>query len=274
MDYNIKLSNGQVLKGLIKSPGKELRAIVILVHGHGEHILRYGHWADLFISRNIAFTGVDLPGHGRTEGKRGHIKKYSLLFEMIGILISESKKTFPGIPVFLYGHSLGGAIVLDYLLEINPGIKGAIVTSPALRLAFEPDKIKVKVASIMKYILPGFIQSYQLQADFLSHDREVVENYRNDPLVHGKISVNFFNGFMNSAKYSLSFASDLKTPLLLIHGSDDKICSPSGSIEFAEKAGLAELKIWEGGFHELHNEPFKEEVFEFIMEWINDRIRK
>ena len=73
---------------------------------------------------------------------------------------------------------------------------------------------------------------------------------------------------MNSAKYSLTFASGLKIPLLLIHGSDDKICSPSGSIEFAEKARLAELRIWEGGFHELHNEPFKKEVFEFIMGWI------
>ena len=274
MDYNIKLSNGQVLKGLIKSPGEKMRAIIIMVHGHGEHIQRYNHWADMFIRENIAFTGVDLPGHGRTEGKRGHVRNYSLVYEMIDVLITECKKTFPGIPVFVYGHSVGGVIVLDYLLKRNPGIKGAIVTSPALRLAFEPDKTKLKLAAVMKYFFPGFIQHSPIAVSYLSHDKEVVENYKNDPLVHGKISVNLFNGFMNSAKYSLSFASGLKLPLLLIHGSDDMICLPSGSIEFAEKAKLAELKIWEGGYHELHNEPFKNEVFAFIMKWLNNKLIK
>ena len=273
MDYNIKLTNGQVLKGLIKSPGEKLRAVVILVHGHGEHIQRYNHWAELFIGQNIAFTGVDLPGHGRTEGKRGHIKNYSLTYEMIDILINECKKTFPGKPVFLYGHSLGGVIVLDYLLRRNPIIKGAIITSPALRLAFDPGKAKLKLAAIMKYILPGLIQRSPLPVNYLSHDKNVVEDYRNDPLVHGKISVNLFHGFMNSAKYALTFASKLKIPVLLIHGSDDMICSPSGSIEFAEKARLTELRIWEGGYHELHNEPFNNEVFEFIMNWLDNKLK-
>ena len=78
---------------------------------------------------------------------------------------------------------------------------------------------------------------------------------------------------MNSAKYALSFASELKIPVLLIHGSDDMICSPSGSIEFAEKARLAELKIWEGGYHELHNEPFNNEVFAFIMNWLDNKLK-
>ena len=115
MDFNIKLSNGQVLSGVIQSPGENAKAVIIMVHGLGEHILRYSYWSDLFRNERIGFAGVDLPGHGRSDGRRGHISSYDLLDEMIDILLDTCKKTFPGIPVFIYGHSLGGAIVLNYL---------------------------------------------------------------------------------------------------------------------------------------------------------------
>ena len=85
MDYNIKLSNGQVLKGIITSPGDNLHALIIMVHGIGEHIKRYENWAELFGKNNIGFTGVDLPGHGRSDGKRGHVRDEALLNEMIDV---------------------------------------------------------------------------------------------------------------------------------------------------------------------------------------------
>ena len=96
MDFNIKLSNGQVLKGMILSPGENAKAVIVLVHGRGDHIQRYASWADLFIKEGFAFTGVDLPGHGRSEGRRGNIKSYRLLEEMINILLDSCRKTFPG----------------------------------------------------------------------------------------------------------------------------------------------------------------------------------
>ncbi len=269
MDYNIRLSNGQILRGLVTSPGNDMRALIIMVHGHGEHILRYEHWAGLFNRNNFGFTGVDLPGHGRSEGKRGHVRDEALLNEMIDVMIRESDKTFSGIPVFLYGHSLGGVIVLNYLLKKNPRIKGAIVTSPALKLAFEPGKAKLALAAIMKSIMPGLIQPTGLPVEYLSHDKAEVEKYVKDPLVHGKISVGLFHSWMNSSAYCLSHAAELKVPLLLVHGSDDKVCSPEGSTEFAGKAKLAEIRIWKGGFHELHNEPFKQEVLDYILAWVN-----
>ena len=128
------------------------------------------YWADLFRKEGIAFTGVDLPGHGRSEGRRGNIKSYRVLEEMINIMLDSCRKTFPGIPVYLYGHSLGGGIVLDYLLRVNPRIKGAIVTSPWLRLSFEPPKIKVILASIMKNLMPGLVQPTGLNVSHISHD--------------------------------------------------------------------------------------------------------
>lgn len=269
MDFNIKLSNRQVLRGMIQSPGENTKAVIILVHGLGEHVQRYIYWADLFKKEGIAFLGVDLPGHGRSDGKRGDIKSYALLGEMLDILIKSCNKTFPGCPVYIYGHSLGGGIVLEYLLRRNPKIKGAIVTSPFLRLAFEPPKIKLFIASVMKHLLPGLIQPSGLNSSHISHDKAVVEKYKTDPLVHGKISVSLFSESVTAANYSLTHASELKVPTLLLHGSDDLILSPEGSREFAGKTGMVELKIWDGGYHELHNEPFKDEVFKYIINWIN-----
>lgn len=272
MDFNIKLRNGQILRGFIKSPGEHLRAVVVFVHGLGEHIQRYSGWAGLFNETMIGFAGVDLPGHGRSEGKRGHIKNYSVTDEMINILLSECRKTFPGVPLFLYGHSLGGGIVLDYLIRKNPKVKGAIVTSPWLKLALEPEKSKIRLAGIMKNIVPAFTQSSGLIVEHISHDKGIVNKYKNDPLVHGKISVGLVHAAFSAAADALKNASKLKTPLLLIHGSDDQICSPEGSREFASKTKLAELKIWEGGYHELHNDFYRDEMFNFIISWINARL--
>ena len=268
MDFNIRLTSGQVLRGFIKSPGENMRGVIILVHGLGEHIQRYREWAGLFNREKFAFAGVDLPGHGLSDGKRGHIKNYSQTDGMIDILINECKMTFPGIPVFLYGQSLGGGIVLDYLLRMNPKVKGSIVTSPWLKLAFEPDKSKIRLASVVKGLIPSLIQPSGLVTDYLSHDREIVNKYKNDPLVHDKISVSLFISATKAGAFVLENGAMLKTPLLLIHGSEDKICSPEGSREFALKTGLAELKIWDGGYHELHNEPFNKDVFSFITDWI------
>jgi alpha-beta hydrolase superfamily lysophospholipase len=269
MDFNIRLSNGQILRGMVQSPGEHTKAVILMVHGLGEHIQRYTYWAESFKSEGIGFLGVDLPGHGRSDGRRGNIRSYHVTDEMIDILLRSCNQTFPGCSVYLYGHSLGGGIVLDYLIRKKPGLKGAIVTSPWLRLSFEPPKSKMILASFMKHLIPGLVQPSGLNVSDISHDEIVVEKYKNDPLVHGKISVSLFVEAMSAARHSLNHASELKTPTLLIHGSNDMLTSPEASREFASKTDMVELKIWDGGYHELHNEPFKEEVFRCIMEWIN-----
>jgi alpha-beta hydrolase superfamily lysophospholipase len=268
MDFNIKLRNGQVLKGIIQSPGENTKAVIVLVHGLGEHIQRYNQWSDRFKAEGFAFVGVDLPGHGRSGGRRGYIKSYQLLSEMIDILLKTVQNTFPGLPVYLYGHSMGGGIVLDYLIRKNPKIQGAIVTSPWIRLSFQPARIKLLMASVLKHILPGLVQSSGLVVSDLSHNGTISDAYEKDPLVHGRISVSLFVSTMNAGEHSLKHASELKVPTLLLHGSDDRICSPQASREFASKSPMVDLKIWDGGYHELHNEPFKDEVFRFIMSWL------
>jgi alpha-beta hydrolase superfamily lysophospholipase len=272
MDIQIKLSNKQVLRGIIKSPGENMRAGIILVHGIGEHIQRYSHWVDRFIEKGFGIVGVDLPGHGKSDGKRGKLNSYSLTDEMLDFLLAEFKKTFPGIPVFIYGHSLGGGIVLQYILQKNPEIQGAVITSPWLRLSFEPARYKLVLAGIMKSLLPSLVQPSELVVSHLSHDQNVIDTYISDPLNHDKISAGLFYSANKAGEYSLLHSEDLKVPLLLMHGSDDPITSPQGSRDFASKTNMAELKIWDGGYHELHNETFKDDVFSYIVKWIEKKI--
>ncbi len=272
MNFSIKTSNGLILRGLISNPGEEIRAVIIFVHGLGEHINRYSELYEFFSNEKIGFVGVDLPGHGQSEGRRGHIKNFAVTDNMIDIIHNSVKKTFPGIPVFIYGHSLGGGIVLDYLIRNKPRLKGAIVTSPWLSLSFEPGKVKQLLASVTKAILSGLIQKSGLVVEHLSHDMEVVRKYKADPLVHDKISVALFHSAMKAAEHSLEHARELSIPLLLMHGSDDKICSVDGSRQFASASENVDLRIWDGAYHELHNEFFRNDVFEAITEWINNKI--
>lgn len=272
MEYSIVLKNGMVLRGEISSPGGNPKAFVLFVHGLGEHIGRYSHWASYMNKNGIGFTGVDLPGHGRSDGVRGHISSYTLTDEMIGILNEHIIKTFPGVPVILYGHSLGGGIVLEHLIRRKPSVRCAVVTSPWIRLAFQPARFKIMLAGAMRHILPALTQPSGLVVDHISHDREVVQRYSSDPLVHDRISVSLFHNAMNAGAYVLLNATQLGIPVLMMHGSSDMICSPEGSREFTSASKMAELKIWDGGYHELHNEPFKADVFSYLLSWIDKQI--
>lgn len=116
------------------------------------------------------------------------------------------------------------------------------------------------------------IQESGLVVEHISHDKEEIRKYKADPLVHDKISVALFHSAMKAAEHSLEHASELSNPLLLMHGSDDMICSPEGSRQFASASENVDLRIWDGGYHELHNELFRSEVFAAITEWINRKI--
>lgn len=272
MDINIRLSNGQLLRGTINSPGEDIRGLIIFIHGLGEHVGRYSGWIDKFLKKEIGFVAFDLPGHGKSDGKRGNIKNYALVEELIDTLITENKKTFPGVPLFLYGYSLGGGIVLEYILKKKPDVAGAIVSSPWIKLSFEPPKIKLFLAKIFAWIYPGFTQKSEIDIAHFSHEPGFVDHYKKDPLIQWDISVSLYNSAIEAGTYSLQNAANLKTPLLLMHGSLDTSTSAAASAEFASKTGLAELKIWEGGYHELHNETFREDVFSYIISWIEKRI--
>lgn len=272
-EFEFKTFDGLSLFGQSWQPEDRPRAVVCLVHGIGEHSGRYVHVADSLIQSGYALISFDLRGHGKSEGPRGHTPSYEALMQDISSLLELANKQFPKLPSFLYGHSLGGNLALNYVLRHQPQLKGVIVTDPWFRLAFEPSASKIILGKIANKIYPSFSQSSGLDTKALSHDPEVVHAYENDPLVHDHISARMFIGIYQSGQWALEHASEFSLPLLLMHGGADKITSVKASSEFAGK--ITEnytLKIWNGLYHEIHNEPEKEEVFKFLIDWLDKEI--
>jgi len=251
------------------------KAIICLIHGFGEHSGRYVQVAERLTKDGYSLITFDLRGHGKSPGLRGHISSYEALLRDISSLLEISKKRFPQIPTFLYGHSWGGSLVLNYVLQYKPQLKGVIVTGPWLQLAFEPPLYKVILSKIMNSIWPSFLQISGLDTKELSHDSKIVKAYKKDPLVHSYISARMFVNIYKSGRWALEHASEFNLPLLLMHGGEDKIISCKASCEFAKKlidSKNCTFKLWEGLYHEIHNEPKKEEVLKFIINWLDWRV--
>jgi len=271
--YTWKTCDKLSLFGQCWYPEKKLLSVILLIHGFGEHSQRYEYWASKFVEEGHALITFDLRGHGKSEGKRGDAQSYDCWMKDIDILFSNTEILFPGIPKVLYGHSFGGNLAANYALQKNPQIKGLILSSPWLKLAFEVKGLRKKLVDIFYVIWPSLIQASRLQTNDISGDPVTVEKYKNDPLNHDRISVRAFFYITEAGKWALKNADKLHVPLLLMHGSGDRITSYHGSIEFAEKAKAhTTLKIWDGMYHELHNETIKEEVFDFMKTWLINTI--
>jgi acylglycerol lipase len=246
--------------------------IVAIVHGMGEYSGRYGEYvAPRLNQAGYTVIAFDHFGHGHTKGKRGHCPGYEAVLDSVDAILQKSKEFFGNnLPVFLYGHSMGGNVVANYILKRKTNIKGAVITSPMLRLAFDPPAWKLKVGALMKNIYPAFTEKTGLDPHAISKDKEAVKKYINDPLVHDKVSVNFSLPFFEAGEWAIANASDLNISTLLVHGSGDTITSHKGSEAFAHNSNQhLTLKIVEGGYHELHNDPEKEVFMQTIIDWLN-----
>lgn len=268
-EFTQQSGDGLRLYAQLWEPDAEVRAVVNLVHGLGEHIGRYTHVASALTAAGFAVLGFDLRGHGKSEGQRGHAPSWDTLMDDIGLFLSEAETRLPGQALFLYGHSLGGNLVLNYVLRRKPRLAGAIVTSPMLRTAFQPPVWKIKLGEALYNLWPSFALSNELDVKGLSHDPKVVEAYVNDPLVHNRISARMAMDMLRNGEWAIAHASELALPLLLMHGANDPVCSPKASEEFAQNApGDVTLKLWDGHYHETHNEPEKDKVLQAVIEWL------
>jgi acylglycerol lipase len=270
-DTQLDTSDGLKLYGWIRQPSGRLKGVIAHVHGMGEHSRRYDHLTAYWEDQGYASAGFDLRGHGRSGGKRGHTPSYDLLMEDIAIFLDRVANTFPGLPLILYGHSLGGNLVLNYVIRRQPAIDRVVSSAPYLRLAFKPPAWKVRLAEVLKRIVPAMSLGTGLDIRALSRDAAVISRYEADPLVHAMITMSFFTHVHAAAEASIGRASELTIPALVMHGSADTITSPTGSEAFAAaSSGRALLKVWEGCFHEIHNEPGWEELAAFVLAWIEN----
>jgi acylglycerol lipase len=254
-------------------PEASVRAVVCLVHGLGEHTGRYAHVAAALNDAGYAVLGCDLRGHGKSEGLRGHTPSYDTLMDDINRLLDEAAQRYPGKSQFIYGHSLGGNLVLNYTLRRKPPLAGVVATSPAIRVTHPLPATQLALAKVMNKIQPTMQMPNGLSLDNLARDPEVIRAYKSDPLVHNKISVRLAVEMLQAGEWALAHAAEFPLPLLLVHGTADELTSSAATQEFAGKVrGDCTLKLWDGFYHETHNEPEKAEVLAFMVAWIGSHV--
>lgn len=245
-------------------------ARVLLVHGLGDHSGRFQHVGEYFTRAGINLTGFDLLGHGKSDGQRGHADSYDVFCREIDYFLNDLVAREPSAPVFLYGHSLGGLITLYYTLLKKPrNIKGVVCTSPGLKPGYPIPAWKTTLGKMLYTIAPRFSMDNGLPLEGLSHDKEVVAAYKADPLTHPNISARVGLDLISNGEMVSAMAHEMTLPLLLMVGNADQLVDPQAVIDFGNKANhKTTLKVWDGGFHELHNETFKEDVLKTMTDWI------
>ncbi len=261
----------QVWEPKVVSP----RAVICLVHGLGEHSNRYAHVAEAFEKEGYILLGFDHRGHGRSGGARGHISSIEDFMKDIDLLLEKARASYPGLPILLYGQSLGGILVLHYSLKRRPVLKGVIASSPGLHTSLGEQTAKIFFVNLLGSFLPNTAIPSGLNTAGISRDASIVQKYIQDPLVHDKITLGFGKAMLGVTTWTLAHAGEFPLPLLLLHGKNDTIAYPSSSIEFA--SALKEnctLVLWDGAYHELHNEPEKAEVFKTMVMWVDARLRE
>lgn len=247
------------------------KAVVVLTHGLGEHSGRYPHVGKALNNAGYSLYAYDLRGHGQSGGPRGHTPAYEFLLDDLEAVIANAKGDQPGKKVFVYGHSMGGNITLNYALRRPAGLSGVITTGAWLKLAFEPPPLQLALGRLMANLIPTFAQQTNLDTNALSHDPAIGQAYREDKLVHGTITAKLFAGITNASEYALTHAAELKLPALLLHGGGDPIISPEGTRQFYERATVPDktLRLYDGLFHEIHNELEQAVVFKDMIEWLD-----
>lgn len=253
---------------------KPCRALLCLVHGLGEHCGRYQHVAGAFNRLGYAVAAFDQAGHGASAGRRGHFPGYPAAASQINAVVAEAVKSIGHeVPVILYGHSMGGNMVVNVvlrdLLQVTP--LGLVLSGPLFEPAFEPPAWKVLLGKAVYRLWPTLQLTNELDPAGLSRDEKVVAAYLADPLVHGFITAKFIE-VLAGGLWSVNQANRLTLPLLLMHGDQDPITSLVASKSFGALAPNCLLKVWPGLRHELHQEPEQDEVLGFVADWLDEML--
>ncbi len=274
-EYSLESQDHVPLFGQSWTPGGTPRAVINLVHGFKDHSSRFEKWAIRFTENGYGVIALDLRGHGRSGGRRGNAPGFKSYLKDVEVLRSQAMTLFDGVPHVLYGHSLGGNIVANYLITGDLQPEAAVITSPWFSLASGLPLFKKIMAHTVRYVLPGLLVRSELESEGLSRNREVVETYLRDPLVHNSILPRLYFEIEDSGLKASRSIYKINVPLLVMHGTDDRITSIKLTRNFVMNAGnRTTYKEWPGGYHELHNDIIEQEVFGFILNWLNQRFSK
>ncbi|MWC30313.1 alpha/beta hydrolase [Paenibacillus sp. MMS18-CY102] len=253
--------------------GKAPIGVVCLIHGMGEHQGRQMAMIRPLHEAGFAVFSYDQRGHGRSEGRRGHARYIEHLTRDAEAVIQEAARKYPEVPLFLYGHSMGGNVAVNCALRHQPKLQGLILSSPWLRLAFQPPQWKVRLSRMIGSIWPTFTQSAGLQPGELYRAGNPLAASNKDEWSHGQISAAMFNAMTDGGEWAIKHGGELSVPTLILHGTADRITSASASRQLAETMApkLSTYVSLEGGYHELHHDPEGPETLRTVTNWLRDR---
>jgi alpha-beta hydrolase superfamily lysophospholipase len=254
--------------------GTPPRGVVVLAHGLGEHARRYDHVAERFGREGLITYALDHRGHGRSGGKRVLVKDISEYTGDFDTLVGIAAKEHPGLTRIVLGHSMGGGIVFAYGVEHPDDYDLMVLSGPAVAAQLAVSPLLGWVAKAMGTIAPG-LPLQALDASAVSRDPAVVDAYNTDPLVyHGKIPGGVARTLLLVGETMPQRAPSLTAPLLVVHGSDDRLIPVEGSRQLVAGVGSSdvELKIYPGLYHEVFNEPEQQQVLDDVVSWINARL--
>jgi len=250
------------------------KAALLVVHGLAEHCGRYMNIVNYFTPLGYAVYGIDHVGHGKSDGTRVYINSFENFIEPLHTYSEMVHAWQPGLPMYLFGHSLGGLIGAIYLLDYQNDLKGAILSSPAIKIPDYVTPPTIVLGKILSTLAPK-VGLIGLDARSISRDQTVVQEYINDPLVTtGKTMARLASEMLRSMQRVGAEASKINLPIMIVHGSEDKLINPDASHLLYELVSSQDktLNIYDGFYHEVFNEPEHDQVFLDMESWLDRQL--
>lgn len=252
----------------------QAKGMVVVVHGMGEHSGRYHRLGTFLREQGFHVWSGDLPGWGQSEGKKGHIDSFDEYVQAVDEWVEEAEHT--ELPLFLLGHSMGGLVVVRYLETLGQKRKctGAILSSPCLKIKVEVPKWKAGIASWLNRLSPGIRLDSGVKTADVTRDESIQQETDSDPHMYRKVSVRLYHEMNHAIELAWRERDKIRVPLLVLQAGDDRLVDPQATEEFAQTLTLAdsEYRCYPGLYHEIFNEPEREEVFRDLLQWLEKRI--
>lgn len=251
-------------------PESEPRAVLLIVHGLAEHSGRYGNVVNYFVPLGYAVYGIDHLGHGKSDGKRVYVERFNDYTNTLKVYFDKIRGWQPDKPIFLVGHSMGGLISAVYLLDHQSELAGAVLSGPAVKIPKHVTPAILLMGKMLSSLIPKF-GLLALSADGVSRDPAVVQAYVGDPLVHrGKATARLAAGMLKAMQTVSGQAAKITLPIMIVQGSADRLVDPAGArmLYGAVSSVDKEIRIYDGLYHEVFNEPEHEKVLRDVKIWL------